>query len=86
MSMCICDSCSRSVDSDDDPDCFIDTSPTTTACLCEWCREENEEETESAPGRDSQHRAVKGQEPEVHRAVLAPAPEETTNHMSNERR
>lgn len=45
MSMCRCDSCSRPIDSDDDPDCFIDTSPTTTACLCQGCREENEEET-----------------------------------------
>lgn len=42
MSMCICNSCSRSVDSDDDPECFIDTSPTTTVTRCKWCREEAE--------------------------------------------
>ena len=38
MSMIRCDECERLIDSDDDPDCFIDTSPTTTVSLCERCR------------------------------------------------
>lgn len=45
MSMALCDSCDRPIDTDDDPDALIDTSPTTTACLCERCREEADDET-----------------------------------------
>ena len=44
MSMARCDSCSDPIDSDDDPDCFIETSPTTTVCRCKWCRDEDEED------------------------------------------
>lgn len=41
MSICICDHCDRSIDSDHDTDCFIvnpyDSNDITT--LCEPCRE-----------------------------------------------
>ena len=55
MSMIRCESCERYVDSDSDPDCFVDkpnyidvaqptnprcTLPTKTVVLCESCREE----------------------------------------------
>lgn len=39
MSIARCDSCERLIDTDDDPDCFIDTSPTTTVCRCVACRD-----------------------------------------------
>lgn len=39
MSMDICADCTNPVDSDDDPECYVDTSPTSTVCLCERCRE-----------------------------------------------
>lgn len=45
MSMVRCDDCSRPIDSDDDPDCFIETSPTTTVCLCETCRDRDDTDT-----------------------------------------
>ena len=44
MSMDRCSSCERVIDSDDDPDCYVDTSPTTTVCRCEWCRDDAEED------------------------------------------
>jgi hypothetical protein len=40
MSMVRCDQCSRAIDSDDDPDCFIEED----RVLCESCRDEQEEE------------------------------------------
>lgn len=42
MSMDRCATCSRLIDTDFDLDCYIDTSPTTTICLCEACREKAE--------------------------------------------
>jgi hypothetical protein len=45
MSMIRCDRCSRLIDSDDDPECFVqvidhgDDGATKDAVLCEPCRE-----------------------------------------------
>lgn len=46
MSMARCDDCERLIDTDDDPDALIETSPTTTVCRCEPCRERDEGEAE----------------------------------------
>ena len=47
MSMCICSECSRLIDSDDDPDCFVEVGNMRrlhgTKIYCERCREELEE-------------------------------------------
>lgn len=41
MSMCVCDRCSRYIDSDEDPDCFVgpDRIDTRAHIWCEQCRE-----------------------------------------------
>ena len=41
MSMCVCERCDRYIDSDDDPDCFIENpyDSKDTTILCEPCRE-----------------------------------------------
>ena len=45
MSMCVCYRCSAYIDSDDDPECFVqvldygDDGATKDAVLCEPCRE-----------------------------------------------
>lgn len=41
MSMCICKSCGHWIDSDNDPDCFIETKY-GDSILCETCREHDE--------------------------------------------
>ena len=48
MSMCICSECSRLIDSDDDPDVFVEVGNMrrlhTTKIMCEPCRERYFEE------------------------------------------
>jgi hypothetical protein len=48
MSMILCESCDRLIDSDDDPDCFVEVGNmrrmTSTMVLCEPCRERMEDE------------------------------------------
>lgn len=41
MSVCTCDRCDRYIDSDNDPDCFIENpyDSKDTTILCEPCRE-----------------------------------------------
>ena len=43
MSMCICADCDAPIDSDDDPDCFVEVGDMKrfhkTITLCEFCRE-----------------------------------------------
>jgi len=43
MSMDRCHDCDRLIDTDDDPDCYIEVgnmrSQTKTVCVCEHCRE-----------------------------------------------
>ena len=43
MSMCVCESCDRYIDSDDDPDCFVEVGNMRrlhqTKVMCEPCRE-----------------------------------------------
>ena len=49
MSMSLCDECGGLVDTDDDPECFIDmvkSDGVTTAILCGECRITLEEECE----------------------------------------
>jgi hypothetical protein len=50
MSMCRCDGCSRIIDSDDDPECFVEVGNMRrlhdTIILCEPCREDREERAE----------------------------------------
>lgn len=48
MSMIRCDLCNRLIDSDDDPDCFVEGNP--SGCFCERCREQAEEEAAGAGG------------------------------------
>jgi len=47
MSMCICSGCFNYIDSDNDPDCFIEVGNmrrmNCVIILCERCREEREE-------------------------------------------
>jgi hypothetical protein len=45
MSMVMCERCDRMIDSDDDPDCFVENPD---AVLCEWCREEREAQQENS--------------------------------------
>lgn len=48
MSVVICQRCDALIDSDDDPDCFVETGNMRrlheTTILCEPCRERREEE------------------------------------------
>lgn len=51
MSMIRCDRCSNLIDSDDDPDCFVDDPrhsipPHPDRVLCEPCRDEQEDDGE----------------------------------------
>lgn len=41
MSMIKCDSCQSIIDSDDDPDCFIETKYGDKVS-CQWCRGKDE--------------------------------------------
>ena len=50
MSMIRCELCSRLIDSDDDPECFVEefwtgTTPERDGVLCEPCREKHLEQT-----------------------------------------
>lgn len=44
MSMCVCESCDAYIDSDDDPDCFVEVGNmrrlNQTNVMCERCRDE----------------------------------------------
>ena len=46
MSMVICEKCDRLIDSDDDPDCFVETGNMRrlhqTVVMCEPCRDYDE--------------------------------------------
>lgn len=44
MSMMRCDGCGRMVDTDEDPESVSYTDIWGTPCLCEQCREEDEDE------------------------------------------
>jgi hypothetical protein len=49
MSIIYCDKCSRLIDSDDDPDCFVDVSQRRyqwqkhDMVICEACRDQNDQ-------------------------------------------
>lgn len=45
MSMIRCDLCDRLIDSDDDPDCFVEGNP--SGCFCEPCRDRAAAEIEA---------------------------------------
>lgn len=53
MSMIACSECRRLVNTDDDPDCFVEVGNmrrlTSTIVLCEPCREEHQAEQDYAP-------------------------------------
>lgn len=49
MSMIRCDLCETLIDSDDDPECFVEGNP--SGCFCKWCREQAEAESERRPRR-----------------------------------
>jgi hypothetical protein len=44
MSMCVCKNCDAYIDSDFDPDCFIDIDEHETIILCENCRDDRDDE------------------------------------------
>ena len=50
MSMCVCQRCDAYIDSDFDPDCFVEVGNmrklNQTIVLCENCREEREKDLE----------------------------------------
>ena len=50
MSMCVCQQCDAYIDSDDDPDCFVEVGNmrklNQTIVLCEICREKREQDLE----------------------------------------
>jgi hypothetical protein len=50
MSMCVCQDCDAYIDSDFDPDCFVEVGNMRrlhqTKILCERCREERQEDLE----------------------------------------
>ena len=50
MSMCVCQRCDAYIDSDFDPDCFVEVGNmrklNQTIVLCEKCREEREKDLE----------------------------------------
>ena len=60
MSMCMCERCDKMIDSDDDPECFIDAPEREfgTIILCEWCRNDREAQLEA----DAQHQAFAEQQ------------------------
>jgi hypothetical protein len=48
MSMIRCDLCENLIDSDDDPECFVEGNP--SGCFCKSCRDQAEEaERKSRP-------------------------------------
>lgn len=51
VSMCVCKNCTKYIDSDDDPDCFVEVGNMRryheTIILCERCREERLEKEEA---------------------------------------
>lgn len=51
MSMIRCEQCERLIDSDDDPECFVENPGLPGAMgdevLCEWCREKRYLENEA---------------------------------------
>lgn len=46
MSMCLCDRCERFIDSDEDPDCFVEVPGDETLIACESCRDDMDESGE----------------------------------------
>jgi len=52
MSMIVCERCDRYIDSDDDPDCFVEVGNMRrlhqTKVLCEFCRDKLEQEEPDA--------------------------------------
>lgn len=54
MSMCTCEECGRFINSDDDPECFVEIGNMRrlhkTIILCESCRNERWEELERQEG------------------------------------
>ena len=57
MSMCICEACDAPIDSDDDPDCFVEVGNmrrmTFTKIYCESCRERMDAELEYERAKDN---------------------------------
>ena len=51
MSICTCSNCGAFIDSDDDPDCFVEVGNMRrmnwTIILCEQCRDEDEMQREA---------------------------------------
>ena len=58
MSMCICKECFAYIDSDDDPECFVEVGNMRrmnwTIILCDRCREEREMEAERNASEEAQ--------------------------------
>lgn len=46
MSMDRCHDCGRTVDTDDDPGCYVEVSKHKDVCVCEFCREAREIDAE----------------------------------------
>jgi hypothetical protein len=44
MSWCLCHNCGCGINSDDDPDCFVNIKAMWTAAICFSCREEMNDE------------------------------------------
>lgn len=59
MSMCRCDGCDRLIDSDDDPDCFVEVGNMRRLhkeiILCEPCREKHYEREEESLSKEPAH-------------------------------
>lgn len=51
MSIDVCKDCDRYIDTDDDPDCYVEIGDMKrlhkTICLCERCRERREQEQDA---------------------------------------
>lgn len=68
MSMVICERCDAGIDSDNDPDCFVETGNMRrlhdTTIMCEPCRErawdrqQEDNSSEPPPSLDELHRAA----------------------------
>ena len=59
MSMVCCEICGEFIDSDDDPDCFVEVSTQKTKVLCEHCRDKLQEEYDWEAGQGPQEENLK---------------------------
>lgn len=49
MSLLHCERCAGLIDTDDDPECFVEIGHEEEICLCERCRQRHEDELERTP-------------------------------------